>query len=148
MSSENAVAVCTANIALLLVIIEEISLYFFNDKASLCINLVLHDNTSCQRSQTNVKTYTKRIFSKVFYLRRLMICCSVLHDSTSGYKQNAGRLPRNRCTCKIICWQYLFENKIRLSVSFSKHNLVLMLYTAMLIYGPWFPGQIPASVFG
>lgn len=76
-SSENAVAVYTANAALLLVIIKEISLYFFNDKASLCINLILHDNTSCQSSLTNVKTYTKRIVSKVIYVRRLMIFCCV-----------------------------------------------------------------------
>lgn len=64
-SSDNTVAVCTANAALLLIIMKEISLYFFSDKASLCINLVLHDNTSCQSSLTNGKTYNKKILSKV-----------------------------------------------------------------------------------
>lgn len=82
-SSENTVAVCTANAALLLVIIKEISLYFFNDKYSLCINLVLHDNTPCQRSPTNMKTYTSRIIRKVIYVRMLMVFCSVLHGITS-----------------------------------------------------------------
>lgn len=83
-SSENAVAVCTANPALLPVIIKEIGLYSFNDKASLCINLFLHDNTSCQSSPTNVKTYTKRTVSEVIYVRRLMVFCSGLHGFTSA----------------------------------------------------------------
>lgn len=89
-SSENTVAVCTANAALLTVIMKEISLHFFNDKASLCINLVLHDYTSCQSSPTNVKAQTKRIVSKVIY--DLLFCVAWLYFCLGARE---GSLERN-----------------------------------------------------
>lgn len=63
-SSENRIAVCTTHSALLPAIIK-VSLYFFNDKASRCVNLVLCDTTSCQRSERNGKTYINITVSQV-----------------------------------------------------------------------------------
>lgn len=65
-SSENRIAVCTTHSALLPAIIKA-SLYFFNDKASRCVNLVLCDTTSCQRSEGNGKTYINITVSQVVH---------------------------------------------------------------------------------
>lgn len=63
-SLENRIAVCAAHPALLPAIIK-VSLYFFNDKASRCVNLVLCDTTSCQRSERNGKTSINITVSQV-----------------------------------------------------------------------------------
>lgn len=65
-SLENRIAACTAHSALLPAIIKA-SLYFFNDKASRCVNLVLCDTTSCQRSERNGKTYINITVSQVVH---------------------------------------------------------------------------------
>lgn len=64
-NSENRIAVCTIHSALLPAIIK-VSLHFFNDKASQCVNLVLHDTISYQ-SEGNEKTYINITVSQVVH---------------------------------------------------------------------------------